>query len=75
MYPSISLADAFGSAELLLRIDELDLACTTLDAIAVVAPDAARLHLFWGWLALGRSAPALATKHFRMSLGAIRSSR
>src|ERR671927_173480 len=36
MYPSISLADAFGSAELLLRIDELDLACTTLDAIAVV---------------------------------------
>ncbi len=55
MHQTISLADAFGSAELLLRIEELDLARAALDAIAEVAPDAARLHLFRGWLALALS--------------------
>lgn len=52
MDETTSLADAFGSAEMLLRLEDHHRARAALDAIAQVAPDAARLHLFEGWLAL-----------------------
>ena len=71
-YPT-SLPDAFTGVELLLRVDEVELAHAGLDAIAAVAPDAARLHLFRGWTALAQGTPhanvALAIKHFRLALG------
>ena len=79
-----TLPEAFGRAELFLRIEETALARMTLEAIALVTPSAARLHLFRGWLALaeGRDAhelglgadvavfgSSLAAKHFRLALG------
>ena len=83
MTRSTSLTDALLVVEMLLRIDELALAEEAITAIANVAPDAARLHLLRGWLALiqenrshsttgGERAATpnpLAAKFFRLSLG------
>ena len=84
MHRAYTLPEAFGRAELFLRIEDIELARATLEAIGMVTPDAARLHLFRGWLGLaeGREAHALglgadvavhgsslAAKHFRLALG------
>lgn len=66
---SIGLPEAFSGVELLLRVDEVDLANRGLDTIAKIAPDAARLHLFRGWVNLHDLNTAFATKHFRLALG------
>jgi tetratricopeptide (TPR) repeat protein len=69
MNQAYPLPEAFSGIELLLRVDEVHLAHEGLGAIAAIAPDAARLHLFRGWVALHDANTAMAVKNFRMALG------
>lgn len=66
---TLSILAALNGAELLLRIDDTRLAAAALEAIGAVAPDAARLHLFSGWLQLREQKLSLAAKHFRLAQG------
>ncbi|MDQ5854052.1 MAG: hypothetical protein M3380_18685, partial [Chloroflexota bacterium] len=69
MYRPYSLTDAFEAVELLLRIDDVQLARSALAAIAAVAPDSARFHFLRGWIALDDGDMVLAAKQFRLALG------
>src|SRR4051794_17727772 len=65
----LPIHDAFAGVELLLRLDQARLAEEALNAIADATPEAARLHLFRGWLMLRDHNAGLAAKYFRLSLG------
>ena len=69
MNQPLALPDAFNSVELLLRVDEVNLARAGLDALAAAAPDAARVHLLRGWVTLHERDAAFAAKHFRLAIG------
>ena len=69
MNQPLALPDAFNGVELLLRVDEVNLARAGLEALARVAPDAARMHLLRGWITLHERDATFAAKHFRLAIG------